>query len=123
MSHTLLFVVLHYFFKYEPILPSIFARLLQQDDIDSIEMVDDDKMLLGGFQAQVSGDGGLNDIPIKVATKTVRTFLIACCWGGATLFCLGCMAAVILFSLYCDLTYHNFCCLHCSLSLGSNPSH
>ena len=33
-------------------------------------------MLLGNFQAQVSGDGGLNDIPIKVATKTVRTLLI-----------------------------------------------
>jgi hypothetical protein len=74
--HTLLFVVIHYSIKYEPILPSIFARLLQQDD---------DKMLLGGFQAQVSGDSGLNDIPIKVGTKTVRTFLIACRWGGNTL--------------------------------------
>ena len=77
MSHTRLFVVIHYSIKYEPILPSIFARLLQQDDIDSIEVVDDDKMLLGGFQAQVSGDGGLIDIPIKVATKTVREVLVA----------------------------------------------
>jgi hypothetical protein len=33
-------------------------------------------MLLGDFQPQVSGDGGLNDIPIKVTTKTVRTLLI-----------------------------------------------
>ena len=41
------------------------------DDIDSIEVVDDDKMLLGDFQAQVSGDGGLNNIPIKAATTTV----------------------------------------------------
>jgi hypothetical protein len=40
-------------------------------------VVDDDKMLLGDFQPQVSGDGGLNDIPIKVATKTVREVSIA----------------------------------------------
>ena len=49
------------------------------DDIDSIEVVDDDKMLLGDFQAQVSGDGGLNNIPIKVATKTVLALSSACC--------------------------------------------
>ena len=56
------------------------------DDIDSIEVVDEDKMLLGDFQAQVSGDGGLNDIPIKLATKKVRTLLIVT--GCHTLFCL-----------------------------------
>jgi hypothetical protein len=41
----------------------------------------DDKMLLVDFQAQVSGDGGLNelnDIPIKVATTTVRKVSTAC---------------------------------------------
>jgi hypothetical protein len=88
-TYTLLFVIIHYSVKFEPILPSIFALLLrQEDDIDSIEVVDDNKMLLGNFQAQVSGDGGLNDNPIKVATTTVREVSTACCWGGHTLFCL-----------------------------------
>jgi hypothetical protein len=32
-------------------------------------------------QLQVSGDGGLNDISIKVATKTVRELSTACRWG------------------------------------------
>jgi hypothetical protein len=40
-------------------------------------VVDNNKMLLGNCQAQVSGDGGLNDIPIKVATKAVREVSIA----------------------------------------------
>jgi hypothetical protein len=40
-------------------------------------VVDNNKMLLGNFQAQVSGDGGLNDILIEVATKTVREVSIA----------------------------------------------
>jgi len=78
-------VIIHHSIIYEPILPSIIAHLLQQDDIDSIEVVDDDKMLLGDFQAQVSGDGGLNSMPIKVATKTVRALSTACRWGGHTL--------------------------------------
>jgi len=68
-TYTLLFVIIHYSNLYKPILPSIIALLLQQDDIDFIEVVDDNKMLFGDFQ--VSGDVGLNDIPIKVATKTV----------------------------------------------------
>jgi hypothetical protein len=38
-------------------------------------VVDNNKTLLVDFQAQGSGDGGLNDIPIKVATKTVCTLL------------------------------------------------
>ena len=80
--------MIHYSIIYEPILPSIIAHLLQQDDIDSIPVVDDDKMLLGEFQAQVSGDGGLNNIPIKVATKTVLALSSACCLGGHTVFCL-----------------------------------
>jgi len=70
-TYSLLFVVIHYSIKYKPILPSIIALLLQKDE--NIEVVDDNKMLFGDFQAQVSGDGGLNDIPIKVATKKVRT--------------------------------------------------
>jgi len=61
--------MIHYSVRYEPILPSIIALLLQQDE--NIQVVDDDKMLLGDFQAQVSGDGGLDNIPIKVATKMV----------------------------------------------------
>ena len=81
-TYTLLFVIIHYSIIYKPILPSIIARLLQQDDIDSIEVVDDDKMLLEDFQAQVSGDGGLNNNPIKVATTTVREVSTACGWGG-----------------------------------------
>ena len=60
--------------------------LLQQDE--TIEVVDNNKMLLVDFQAQVSGDVGLNDIPIKVATTTVRDLSTACRWGGHTLFCL-----------------------------------
>jgi len=81
-------VIIHHSIIYEPILPSIIAHLLQQDNIDSIEVVDDKNMLLGDFQAQVSGDGGLNNIPIKVATKMVLALSSACCWGGHTLFCL-----------------------------------
>jgi len=81
-------VIIHHSIIYEPILPSIIAHLLQQDDIDSIEVVDDDKMLLGDFQAQVSGDGGLNSMPIKVATKMVCALSTACRWGGHTVFCL-----------------------------------
>ena len=47
-------------------------------------MVDDEGMLrvVQAQQVQVSGDGGLNDIPIEVATKTVRALSTACCWGG-----------------------------------------
>ena len=63
-------MIIHYSIIYEPILPSIISLLLQQDDTEVL--------LLGNFQAQVSGDGGLNDIPIKVATKMVRTLSIAC---------------------------------------------
>jgi hypothetical protein len=47
---------------------------------------DNNKMLLVDFQAQVSGDGGLNDIPINVAITTVRELSTACGWGGHTLF-------------------------------------
>ena len=82
-TYTLLFVIIHYSVKFEPILPSIIPLLLRQDDIASIEVVDDDKMLLEDFQAQVSGDGGLNYNPIKVATMTVREVSTACGWGGA----------------------------------------
>jgi hypothetical protein len=38
--------------------------------------------MLCNFQAQVSGDGGLNDIPIKVVTTTVRELSTASGWGG-----------------------------------------
>ena len=40
-----------------------------------------DEGMLGVVQAQqvqVSGDDGLNEIPIKVATTTVRALSIAC---------------------------------------------
>jgi len=43
-----------------------------------------DEGMLGVVQAQqvqVSNDGGLNNIPIKVGTKTVREMSIACRWG------------------------------------------
>jgi hypothetical protein len=59
-------------------------------------------MLLVDFQAQVSGDGGLNDIPIKVATTTVRALSTACCWGGHTVFCL--ILSIIL--LITNQSYH-----------------
>jgi hypothetical protein len=37
-------------------------------------------------QLYVSGDGGLNDIPIKAAATTMVCALsIACCWNGHTL--------------------------------------
>ena len=41
-------------------------------------MVDDEGTLRvdKAQQVQVSGDGGLNDIPIKAATTTVRALLI-----------------------------------------------
>lgn len=41
-------------------------------------MVDDEGTLrvVQAQQVQVSGDGGLNDIPIKAATTTVRALLI-----------------------------------------------
>jgi len=35
-----MFVNIHYSIIYKPILPSIIARLLQQDDIDSIEVLE-----------------------------------------------------------------------------------
>ena len=70
----------HFSILYEPILPSIIALLLQQDDIGFTEVVDDDGMLrvVQAQQVQVSGDGGLNNIPIKAATTTVRALPFAC---------------------------------------------
>jgi hypothetical protein len=109
-TYTLLFVIIQYSIIYKPILPSIIARLLRQDE--TVEVVDDDTMLLVDFQAQVSGDGGLNDIPIKVATKTVRELSTACRWGGHTLFCLLLTYEPILPSIISLL-----------LLLGSNPFH
>jgi hypothetical protein len=77
-------------------------------------VVDDNKMLLVNFQALVSGDGGLNEIPIKVATTTVRELSTACCWGGHTLFCL--LLSIILL-LRTNLTINN-----CSVLLQQNET-
>ena len=80
MTLTLLFVIIHYSIKCEPILPSIIAHLLQQDDIDSIKVVGDEGMLgvVQAQQVQASNDVGLNEIPIEVATMKVRALSIAC---------------------------------------------
>ena len=60
--------------------------LYRQESIHHIHVVDDKGMLCvaqARQQLQVSGDGGLNDNPIKVATTTVREVSTACGWGGA----------------------------------------
>jgi len=52
--------------------------------IHHIHVVDDKgklRVVQARQQLQVSGDGGLNDIPIKVATTTVREVSTACGWG------------------------------------------
>ena len=53
-------------------------------------------------QVQVSNDGGLSDIPIKVATKTVST-LLTVTWCH-TLFCL--LFSIILLST--SQSYHQY---------------
>jgi hypothetical protein len=65
-------------------------------------VVDNNKILLVDFQAQFSGDVGLNDIPIEAATTTVRELSTACRWGGHTVFCL--LLSIIL--LITKQSYH-----------------
>ena len=82
----------------------------------------DDKGMLRVVQArqqlQVSGDGGLNNIPIKVATKMVREVSTACGWGGRDIHSSVCNYPLF-YNIRTNLTINN-----CSpLLLGSNPSH
>jgi hypothetical protein len=51
--------------------------------IHPINVVDIEGMLrvVQAQQLHVSGDGGLNDMPIKAATTTVCALSIACCWN------------------------------------------
>jgi hypothetical protein len=59
-------LIIHYSITYEPILPSIIARLLLQDD--TFEVVDDNKMLLIG-QGQDNGIIGLKNVDIKAEVE------------------------------------------------------
>jgi hypothetical protein len=74
LDNTLLFVIIHYSIIYEPILPSIIALLLQQDDIDSIEGVDEGMMLLDG-RAQDHGRSGLKNVDIKAEVELLGRVL------------------------------------------------
>ena len=63
-----MFVITHYSIIYKPILPSIFALLLQQDDIDSMKVVDEGMILLNG-QARDHGSNGLTNVNIKAEVE------------------------------------------------------
>ena len=68
MGHTPSVCFYHISIRYKPILPSIIALLLQQDDIGFTEVVDEGMMLLN-CQGQDHGSSGLKNVGIKAVVE------------------------------------------------------